>query len=365
MKISKLIFISLAFLVLFSNCKNDNNSENQSVNNNTYKNNTIIEPLNLNADLKLEHPQKPKCGDIVKISFKIKDSIKVDSINLIHNNKKILTDSNDIDYSLNTKNFKTGKQTIKVIAYSDKRQKVFEKKFTLLSDIKPEKKSYKIINTYPHDNQAYTQGLYFEDGILYEATGLENKSSLRKVDIKTGEVIKSIISPNNVFGEGITIFNDKIYQVTWRDYIAYVYDKENFNLISEFSLNTEGWGLTNDEDYLYLSDGTHYLHKIEPASFTVIEKIEVYDNESKIMYLNELEYINGLIYANVYTSDVIIAVDPNSGKVMQKIDLSGILNQKFYTPNTDVLNGIAYDKKNNRIFVTGKNWPKLFEIKIK
>lgn len=222
--------------------------------------------------------------------------------------------------------------------------------------------TYEIINTYPHDRDAFTQGLVFEDGFLYEGTGIPGHSTLRKVELETGKVLNIYFLPHKYFGEGITIFNDSIVQLTWVSHIGFVYDKETFELLDDFSYPTEGWGITHDGENLIMSDGTSSLHYIDPQSFEEVRRIEVYAGDEPVTRLNELEYIDGKIYANVWLTDLVAVIEPQSGKVAAWIDLRGLLNPEDMTEPVDVLNGIAYDSEGERLFVTGKWWPKLFEI---
>ena len=199
---------------------------------------------------------------------------------------------------------------------------------------------------------------------MFEGTGQETGSTLREVELETGKVIRQHNLDASLFGEGITLYKDRIYQVTWQNKVGFVYDKSDFKLINKIYYSTEGWGLTTINDKIVMSDGTNVLYFFEPEMFTVVSKIEVYDNEKKVDKLNELEYINGEIWANIWMTDLIARIDPVSGKVLGYIDLKGLLPESDRTADTDVLNGIAYDNKSNRIFVTGKLWPKLFEIKV-
>jgi glutamine cyclotransferase len=224
--------------------------------------------------------------------------------------------------------------------------------------------SYKIVNTYPHDNDAFTQGLVFENDVIYEGTGLYGKSSLRKSDPETGRVLQSYELPAQYFGEGITVFQDIIIQLTWKSNTGFVYDKNNFELLSDFTYATEGWGLTHDGERLIMSDGTSTLHFLDPETFSTIGHIEVFNNDTPIDKLNELEYINGQIYANIWQTDYIAIINPQSGQVSGWIDLSGLLSSQYYSEPVDVLNGIAYDAMNDRLLVAGKLWPWLFEIKL-
>ncbi len=224
--------------------------------------------------------------------------------------------------------------------------------------------TYKIVNTFHHDPNAFTQGLVFEDGFLYEGTGLKGQSELRKVDLKTGEVLRSRKLPDEYFGEGITIFGERIYQLTYRSKTGFVYDKETFELLHKFTYPTEGWGLTHDGENLIMSDGTPMLYFLDPNSLKRVSKVMVLEEEKEIWWLNELEYVEGQIYANVWPGDRIGRIDPNTGRVLGWIDCTGILDKKNLRAQIDVFSGIAYDPNDNRLFVTGKNWPKLFEIKV-
>jgi len=223
---------------------------------------------------------------------------------------------------------------------------------------------YNIINIYPHDRSAFTQGLVFEDGFLYEGTGLYGQSSLRKVELETGKILQIYELPEQFFGEGITICEDKIIQLTWQSHVGFVYDKESFELLEEFSYSTEGWGIMHDGERLIMSDGTSTLHFLDPQTFEKIGEIQVFDNHGPVSKLNELEYVKGAIYANVWQTDRIAIISPETGRVVGWIDLGGLLSKEDRSQPVDVLNGIAYDAANDRLFVTGKLWPKLFEIEI-
>ena len=224
--------------------------------------------------------------------------------------------------------------------------------------------SYRVIRSYPHDHQAFTQGLVYEAGELYEGTGLRGQSSLRRVDLETGLVRQQHVLPKQYFGEGITIFGDRIIQLTWQSRIGFVYDRASFQLVQQFSYPTEGWGITHDGNRLIMSDGTANLYFLEPDTFTRIDHIEVHDDQGPVVRLNELEYVRGDVYANVWQTDRIARIELLTGRVVAWIDLTGLLSAADRQPHVDVLNGIAYDAENDRLFVTGKWWPKLFEIQI-
>jgi len=224
--------------------------------------------------------------------------------------------------------------------------------------------TYQVKNTYPHDQSAFTEGLVFENGVLYEGTGLYEYSNLRRVELETGKVLQIRELPNQYFGEGITIYKNKIIQLTWKSHLGFVYDKYNFELLQEFNYPTEGWGITYDGNYLIMSDGTSTLHFLDPETFEEISQIEVYENDIPIIKINELEYVQGEIFANIWLTERIARINPLTGQVTGWIDLKGILSPEDRSEKVDVLNGIAYDAKNDRLLVTGKFWPKLFEIEL-
>jgi len=222
--------------------------------------------------------------------------------------------------------------------------------------------SYRIVNVYPHDETAFTQGLLIDNGVLYESTGLYGNSSLRRVNLETGEVLQLYALPSAYFGEGITIFDDKIIQLTWLSHKGFVYDKESFDLLQEFNYSTQGWGITHDGSRLIMSDGTSTLYFLDPETFQKIGQVEVHDNGT-VESLNELEYIKGKVYANIWLEEKIAIINPQTGQVEGWINLNGLYNMENQDPN-DVLNGIAYDATSDRLFVTGKRWSQLFEIEL-
>jgi glutamine cyclotransferase len=223
--------------------------------------------------------------------------------------------------------------------------------------------TYRIVNTYPHDRGAFTQGLVFEEGVLYEGTGLRGRSTLRIVELETGDVLKLHSLPVQLFGEGVTVYGDRIFQLTWKAQVGFVYDRD-FELLQEFHYPTEGWGITHDGQRLIMSDGTSTLHFLDPETLEEIGRIEIYDQNGPVTSLNELEYIDGTVYANVWKTDRIALIDPHTGQVTGWIDLTGLLSEEDRLLPVDVLNGIAYDAGDDRLFVTGKLWPKIFEIEL-
>jgi glutamine cyclotransferase len=224
--------------------------------------------------------------------------------------------------------------------------------------------TYNIVNTYPHDRHAFTQGLILENGVLYEGTGLFGHSTLRRVELETGDILQIHELSDQFFGEGITIYGDKIIQLTWQSNIGFVYDKNSFELLQEFNYASEGWGITHNGTHLIMSDGTSTLHFLDPQTFEEIGQLEVFDSGTPITRLNELEYIQGEIYANVWQTDWVARIAPETGQVIAWVDLGGLLTPEDCSEPVDVLNGIAYDAMTARLFVTGKLWPKLFEIEL-
>jgi glutamine cyclotransferase len=259
----------------------------------------------------------------------------------------------------------TGRKSLKATAFKRGKAQTPLTRFVIIySDIVPKRNSYKVIHEYPHDRTAFTQGLIYDNGKLLEGTGQLSGSNLREVELETGKVTRQHNLDAKLFGEGITLYKDRIYQVTWQNKVGFVYDRSTFNMINKIEYSTEGWGLTTIDNRIVMSDGTNILYFYDPQMFTVVSRIEVYDNEKKIDSLNELEYINGEIWANIWMTDLIARIDPKSGKVLAYIDLKGILPDSERVTDTDVLNGIAYDKQGGRIFITGKKWPKLYEIRL-
>jgi glutamine cyclotransferase len=224
--------------------------------------------------------------------------------------------------------------------------------------------AYKVLTSYPHDNGAFTEGLYYEDGFLYESTGLYGHSTLRKVELESGKVVQEIALPDILFGEGLAVVGDKIYQLTWRAKVGFVYDKSTFQQIGEFHYPTEGWGLTYDGSYLVMSDGTSTIHFLDPQDFSVVKTINVSFEGKPVAKINELEYIQGEIFANIFATTFIDRIDPVSGQVIEQIDFKNLIPLLENTQPIDVLNGIAYDPGSDWLFVTGKLWPKVFEIEL-
>jgi glutamine cyclotransferase len=311
-------------------------------------------------------------------TFRLKDPIKVvmevmnsdrqpDSVIISFDGKALASlKAAPWEYTIPSANtITTGRKSVKVTAYRGTQMQNPVTRFTVIySDITPKRYGYKVVHSYPHDIEAFTQGLVYDKGVLYEGTGQKTGSSLREVELQSGRVIRQHNLDASLFGEGIALYRDRIYEVTWENKVGFIYDKATFNVINKIYYSTQGWGLTTINDNIVMSDGSNVLAFYEPDMFTIVSRIEVYDNEKKVDSLNELEYINGEIWANIWMSDLIARIDPASGKVLAYVDLKGLLPESDRTPETDVLNGIAYDPDGRRIFVTGKKWPKLFEIRL-
>lgn len=219
-----------------------------------------------------------------------------------------------------------------------------------------------VVNTFPHDPDAFTQGLTFHDGMLYEGTGRKGQSSLRLVDLESGELLKRHNLNSRYFGEGITILNDRVYQLTWQSHIGFVYDLESFDQQKSFFLPGEGWGITHDGEQLIVSDGTPALRFLDPETLQEVRRVQVTLDGTPVQYLNELEYINGEVWANIWYQDIIVRIDPETGNVNSILDLSKLHTDR--SSRDEVLNGIAWDEQNRRLVVTGKLWPSLYEIKV-
>jgi glutaminyl-peptide cyclotransferase len=356
-------FIVCSILSLQLSCSNQGKQE--------FKQEKNTKPSNLTKRVSVLKIDSPKSGQMftigdeidIKIALK-KSDIEIDSITVETDGFKKVLSTDNLNYNWETKDLKPGSNQVKVFAYSKgSRIDSYYLKLRFKSDILPELYTCEIIKTYAHDKTSYTQGLIYENGILYEGTGQRGESVLKKFDFESGKLISELSLPAQYFGEGITIFKDKIIQLTWTSQTGFVYDKKSFKLITTLEYPTQGWGITTDGKSLIMSDGSHNIHFLDPEYFNQTNKIEVYDNKGLVDSLNELEYINGLVYANVWQSEKIVVFDPESGKVVKQIDCSGIIPAGYKNEQDNVLNGIAYDKENDRYFITGKRWPELYEVK--
>jgi glutamine cyclotransferase len=290
----------------------------------------------------------------------------IDSVIYFVNDQKIGKKVGQEKLVLEFKNQKLGYQNLKAIVYYNGENAEATDRVELVSNIAPKLLKYTIVNTYPHDIHAYTQGLEFYLDTLYESTGQKGASFFRKYDYKTGKVYKQINLDAKYFGEGITFINNKLYQLTWQEKTGFVYNATTLKLEKSFTYDKdiEGWGLTNDGKYIYQTDGTEKIWKMDPTTLKMVDYINVYSLATKVKSVNELEWIEGKIYGNVYQKDAIAVINPKNGAVEGILNLADLKTKITQLPDTDVLNGIAYNPKTKTIFVTGKNWDKMFEIKV-
>lgn len=316
----------------------------------------------------LNSPTKIQINEKLTISISEKENKPIDSIHFFIDDVKI--EGNSPTISLNINNYKLGKHTIAALLFFENKTEKVTTTTYFMADTAPEIYTYNIINEYPHDKNAYTQGLEYYNGFLYEGTGRKGTSSIRKVELKTGKVLQQTDLDPQYFGEGITILNNKLYQLTWQDGFGIVYNLETFEKESEFKYtkSREGWGLTHNGNNIIKSDGTERIWFLNTKTLVEESYIEAYTNQQKVEKLNELEFINGKIYANIWQKNSILIVNSTTGKVEGVADLNGLKEEILKTQQLDdddeVLNGIAYDTENNRLFVTGKHWGKLFEIEL-
>jgi len=314
-------------------------------------------------------------GEELRVKLTLPDTVKLDSVQAFLGGKLQQTfkefpgleESASLNFTLSTQTAQTGKSGLRIRLYfTGGLSENQSRQLTFLSDVAPVPYSYRVVKEYPHDVASYTQGLQYDEGFLYEGTGNYGTSSLRKVNLESGEVIQIRNLEQSLFGEGITVMGNRIYQLTYKSQVGFIYDKASFEQIQKvYYQNREGWGLTHNGEELIMSDGTNIIYFLDPEMFTVNRQLEVYDDKGPANSLNELEYIEGKIWANRYYTDEIVIIDPETGKVEARINLKGILKTADRKPSTDVLNGIAWDSQAKRIFVTGKYWPKLFEIRIR
>lgn len=364
-KFLPVLFLSFLMAVWLGCGRNPVNSNGKRSNN---RDGNISRP-NVTRIIQPENDQLFTIGDMVIAEVDmVTDTVQtVDSVEFFFGGSKVHACLEaPYRYEFNSSDLPVGTLSIRSVTWlTDSLREYHNLQVILRSDIVPVNLPYQIENVFPHDTKAYTQGLIFEDGYLYEGTGQYNESSLRKVEIKTGEPVRLTMLAGEIFGEGITIFNERIFQLTYKSQVGFVYEKESFKRIQKvYYQNKEGWGLTHDGTYLIMSDGSNMIYYMDPEFFTEIRQLEIYDNKGPVSRLNELEYIEGKIFANIYGKDEIVIIDPETGKITGKLNMNGILDASDRHSRIDVFNGIAWDPDRRVLYVTGKYWPKLFEISV-
>ncbi|MFD0861892.1 glutaminyl-peptide cyclotransferase [Sungkyunkwania multivorans] len=336
------LFILFILTIVLANCGGDKKSKISSF---------TIELVGKKSSFQL--------GESVSLEIKNPKGKTIDSVQFSLEGRSILETFSITDQKL-------GEKILTATVFSEGNVEKTTKKVTLLSNTAPKIYTFHVLNEFPHDRDAFTQGLEFYNGYLYEGTGQRGRSSLRKIDHTKGEILKQVALSERYFGEGITILNDKLYQLTWQSKTGFVYDPETLEKLSSFAYgkSREGWGLCNDGKVIYKSDGTEKIWTLDPE--TLVEKgfIQIYTNKAKIKSVNELEYANGKIYANIWQKNGVAVIDPSNGAVEAVVDFSALKKRVTQHDNLDVLNGVAYNPDTNTFFVTGKNWDKLFEVEI-
>jgi glutamine cyclotransferase len=317
--------------------------------------------------IQIDLPQKPQQSHPFKVHFNNINHSAIDKVLVKIDGQNVQQSDfgNEIDVLLND-SFKLGQHQLSFDFVSGNETVLSAtKKIELYAGVKPKVLAYKLLNTYPHDINAFTQGLEFYKDTLYEGTGLNGESSLRKTDYKTGEIYKKVDLDRHYFGEGVSVLNDKVYQLTWQSGIGFIYNT-NLDKIGDFKYHKskEGWGLCNDGKVLYKSDGTEKIWQLDPKTLEETDYINVYTDKHKIVRINELEWVDGKIFTNVWQKNALAIINPKTGAVEGIVNLSDLHKKVTQHPNLDVLNGIAYNPKTKTLFVTGKKWDKMFEIQI-
>ncbi len=350
MKSKIILLLTFTAFVIYS-CNNDNKQET-------------------NLSLSPEAGTSYKAGDVVKVKLNYPSNIKPDSIIYLLDSIRITTKKDSSALTLKTDTLPLGPRVITVKMYQGGKNQDITTNIVLLAAKAPEEYTYKVEKVYPHDTSSYTEGLLYQDGYLYESTGTKGLSTLRKVELTTGKAIKVAKIDTQYFGEGSAIVGNKIVMLTYRDpRVLFVFDKNTFKLEKTlpYHVGVEGWGLCSDGKKLYTDDSTNRIWFLNKDTYSQIGYIDVYDDKGAVNELNELEYIDGKLYANVYTTNNIVVIDPKTGAVLQKIDMSNIWpiaeRPAGFDNANSVLNGIAWDAQGKRLFVTGKNWPHLYQIK--
>ncbi|WP_316804637.1 glutaminyl-peptide cyclotransferase [Pedobacter nototheniae] len=309
-------------------------------------------------------------GKELDINIQFGKEKPVDSVIYFIDSTKIVSQKDTADIKLKTAGFKMGSHLITAKIYKDGQSEDLTSNINILAAQAPVEYTYKVIKTLPHDTSSYVEGLEYHDGFFYESAGSYGTSSLRKVNVNTGKVIQKTDLDKKYFGEGITVVGNKIIQLTYREKVGFVYDKATFKKLAEFpyTVGIEGWGLAFDGAKILNTDGSNTIYFLDKDTYQKIGSIDVFDDKGPIKQINELEYIDGKIYANVYTTNNILIINPETGAVEGKIDLSGLLPNGYFKTEDEiannVLNGIAYDKAGKRLFVAGKKWPNIFQIQI-
>lgn len=339
----------------FNSCKSDKSTDN----------NVTVTP---------EAGTSYKIGDKVSAQAHYPSGTKADSIVYLLDSVRVGSKKDTAAIIIQTDTMRLGPRIITAKVYTGGKSEDASTNIVLLAAKAPVADTYKVIKTFPHDTSCFTEGLIYQDGYLYESGGgylkppkdqeVTNQSSLRKVDLNTGKVLQKALLDSAVFGEGISIAGDKIIQLTYFEKIGYVYDKATFKLLKTFQNNVgvQGWGMCFDGNKLYMDDSTNRLWFLDKTTFKAIGYVDVYDDKGPVNEINELEYINGKIYANIWRTNNIVVIDPKTGAVLEKIDLTSLYPEDKRAPGSDVLNGIAYDAAGKRIFITGKKWPKLYQV---
>ena len=292
------------------------------------------------------------------------DSVTIDSV-VVRFNETTLASSQAVDVTVSLKNMPLGKQSLAALLFlNNGKVEQHNLDLTIFAAAPPQKYSYRKLATYTHDPDAYTQGLLYHNGLIYESTGTKGESTLRQVELSTGKVLKQTPLADQYFGEGLALWQNELIQLTWTSRIGFVYDLESFTQKRTFNYPTEGWGLASTSSELVMSDGSENLYFLDPYNLIETRRIQVYNDKNKVGNLNELEVVDGLIYANVYQTDSIVMIDPETGAVVGEVSLEDIFNRQGYARRLDVLNGIAWDASGRRLFVTGKWWPKLYQIEL-
>lgn len=342
-------YVVVFLLLIFSACSS-NKSEKEKPSSPRIKKASRVTAPNQN--------QSFARGSRIPVTVTSSEDFAIDSVVISAGGKDFPYTQDAFDLTMPTRRVGSWRLIVKV--YSNEKSETHYRKVTILPENAPEEWTYEVQNTYPHDTEDYTQGLLVKDGYLYESTGQRGQSSFKKKDIITGETLASVNLSDNLFGEGLAELNDEFYQLTWTSGRGFVYNNE-MKQVRTFNYQMEGWGLTSLGNELILTDESEMLYFIDPMSFTTQRELAVYDHEGKIEALNELEVIDGLIYANVYQTNDIVVIDSETGEVLRKIDMGGLLDEADAN-KADVLNGIALDEETGKIYVTGKWWPKLFEV---